>query len=215
MKKLVAYFLFTLFLIGFLSVGVKADGFDAGYYAAKYPDVVAELGTDPDALYQHYLTYGKNEGRFQNQQEETESYQMSVAFEAPMIIQELPYGGTYIDIDIANQTLTYYVNGEVVLSSPCVTGNVSTGNDTPTGVYSVMTHTPGKYLTGPTWNVWVDRWMRFTPGAAIGIHDASWRSNFGGDIYQTNGSHGCVNLPHDAACQLFDMACIGTTVVVH
>ncbi|MCR5655883.1 MAG: L,D-transpeptidase [Butyrivibrio sp.] len=215
MKKLVAYFLFTLFSIGFLSVEVKADGFDAGYYAAKYPDVVAELGTDPGALYQHYLTYGKNEGRFQNQQEETESYQMSVAFEAPMIIQELPYGGTYIDIDIANQTLTYYVDGEVALSSPCVTGNVSTGNDTPTGVYSVMTHTPGKYLTGPTWNVWVDRWMRFTPGAAIGIHDASWRSNFGGDIYQTNGSHGCVNLPHDAACQLFDMACIGTTVVVH
>jgi lipoprotein-anchoring transpeptidase ErfK/SrfK len=57
--------------------------------------------------------------------------------------------------------------------------------------------------------------MRFTPDAAIGLHDANWRSSFGGDIYLTNGSHGCVNLPHDAACQLFDMVGIGTTVVVH
>lgn len=215
MKKLVAYLVFTLFIFSLFCIDAKAYEFDAGYYAAKYPDVVAELGTDPAVLYQHYMTYGKAEGRFMNQQEEIDSCQMVPVFQAPMIIEELPYGGTYIDIDITNQTLTYYLNGEVALSTPCVTGNESTGNGTPTGVYSIMTHTPGKYLVGPTWNVWVDRWMRFTPNAAIGIHDASWRSSFGGNIYQTNGSHGCVNLPHDAAYQLFDMASIGTTVVVH
>ena len=42
-----------------------ADGtvFDAEFYAATYPDVVAVLGTDEALLYQHYVTNGKAEGR--------------------------------------------------------------------------------------------------------------------------------------------------------
>lgn len=38
--------------------------FDAEYYAQMYPDVVAALGTDADAMYQHYVTFGRNEGRY-------------------------------------------------------------------------------------------------------------------------------------------------------
>ncbi len=37
--------------------------FDAEYYAQMYPDVVTVLGTDENALYSHYVTYGKAEGR--------------------------------------------------------------------------------------------------------------------------------------------------------
>ncbi len=37
--------------------------FDAAYYAQAYPDVAAEVGTGTDALYNHYVTYGKVEGR--------------------------------------------------------------------------------------------------------------------------------------------------------
>lgn len=42
-----------------------ADGtvFDAEFYAATYPDVVAVFGTDEALLYQHYVTNGKAEGR--------------------------------------------------------------------------------------------------------------------------------------------------------
>lgn len=42
-----------------------SDGtiFDADYYADTYPDVVAEAGTDPVILYQHYVNFGKAEGR--------------------------------------------------------------------------------------------------------------------------------------------------------
>ena len=39
----------------------------------------------------------------------------------------------------------------------------------------------------------------------IGIHDAGWRKEFGGDIYQTAGSHGCINTPKDKMEELFDM----------
>lgn len=37
--------------------------FDAEFYAKTYPDVVAVLGNSTDALYSHYKTYGKKEGR--------------------------------------------------------------------------------------------------------------------------------------------------------
>ena len=231
-KKLTAHLAAIIMAFVFVAIPVNADGFEAEYYAAKYPDVVEELGNDAGVLYQHYLNFGSKEGRFQNKQEEIDSLLGAIgggsggagnaggaaggsANSGGVNAENLPGGGTYVDINIASQTLCFYQNGELKLSSPCVTGNVNSGNSTPTGTFSVMTHTPGKFLTGPTWNVWVDRWMRFTPDAAIGIHDANWRSNFGGDIYLTNGSHGCVNLPHDAACQLYDMVSIGTTVVVH
>ena len=47
------------------------------------------------------------------------------------------------------------------------------------------------------------------------FHDASWRSRFGGSIYQTDGSHGCINLPSAKAEELYDLAKVGDVVVVH
>ncbi len=120
-------------------------------------------------------------------------------------------GMTYVDISIDNQTLTYFVNGNVAITTPCVTGGPK--NSTPRGVFSINTMTPGKYLTGPTWHVWVNRWMRFCGNC--GIHDASWRKSFGGNIYKHNGSHGCVNIPRDVANQLYNMVGLGTVVIVH
>ena len=118
---------------------------------------------------------------------------------------------TYIDISIDNQTLAYYVNGSPVLVTPCVTG--SPGRGTPKGVFQINSCVPGKYLNGKTWHVWVNRWMRFCGN--VGIHDATWRKSFGGEIYKTNGSHGCVNIPHDKAIQLYSMVGVGTPVIVH
>ena len=56
-------------------------------------------------------------------------------------------------------------------------------------------------------------WMPFNGG--IGFHDATWQSSFGGSRYQTNGSHGCVNLPYDVAAQLYNLITAGTPVVCH
>ena len=204
-------FLKILFAVLFLSIALlvkndiaHAGDFDPAFYAAQYPDVVAALGNDPGVLYKHYLTFGIQEHRFKN------------AFEAAAAADPdatVPMPDTYIDVDIPNQLLIYYQQSEPVLVSEIVTGNESKGNGTPTGVYYIDTKIPGKYLVGPDWNVWVDRWMKFT--GAVGIHDASWRSKFGGNIYQYNGSHGCVNIPHDVALSLYDMVDIGTMVVVH
>ena len=48
------------------AAGIPAD-FDAAYYAQNNPDVVAVYGTDPAALYKHYVEHGKAEGRKANQ----------------------------------------------------------------------------------------------------------------------------------------------------
>ena len=49
----------------------------------------------------------------------------------------------------------------------------------------------------------VQYWMPFDGG--IGFHDANWRDDFGGDIYLTSGSHGCINLPPENAAVLYDL----------
>ncbi|WP_029324618.1 L,D-transpeptidase [Butyrivibrio sp. AE3004] len=219
--------LLAIMIFATARVNAKADGFDANFYAKKYPDVVAAVGSDAEALYNHYVNFGIKEGRSQNQQEDSAKYQamldgqtapptqQTAAPAANQPVSGLPYN-TYVDIDITSQSMTYYENGQVKLQSAVVTGNPNRGNGTPTGTFAINSHVPGKRLVGPTWNVWVDTWMQFTPNPChIGLHDANWRSSFGGDIYQSNGSHGCVNLPHDTAVALFNMVGIGTPVVVH
>ncbi len=170
--------------------------FDPEYYKERYPDVVAELGDDYNCLYSHYLDLGIDEGRFPNKEAE-------IAHSS---------GDTYIDIDIDNQKVVYYENGYALVEAECVTGNVSRNNSTPKGNYQITSKVNGKYLNGPTWHVWVDYWMPFN--GAIGLHDASWRSNFGGNIYKTGGSHGCVNIPKDVAAYIFERVSVGTTVIV-
>lgn len=185
---------------------IPAD-FDATYYANRYPDVVATLGTDAQALYDHYLAFGIDEGRFKNAEAEQ---QANLATSTP-----IDGYSTYVDVDLTHQTVIYFENGVANMSAPCVTGNVNAHRDTPTGVYAICSMIRGTHLVGPTWNVWVDRWMKFVPNRGIGLHDASWRSEFGGDVYKTDGSHGCVNLPHDFAVALYDKVTIGTPVIVH
>ncbi len=108
----------------------------------------------------------------------------------------------YVEIDLTNQQLILYTGGETVLESPIVSGCTAQGHGTPGGAFKL----DGKYrnvtLRGPDYASFVRYWMPFN--RAIGMHDASWRSRFGGTIYRYNGSHGCINLPHDAAETIFN-----------
>lgn len=208
----------TLLFILFSTKAFAADtGFDASYYASEYPDVVNALGNSYDILYKHYIEYGINEGRYQNQYEEdNEIVNSSNLTPGDLSVLISPIDGytTYIDVNIELQTVTYFKDGVSVFSSPCVTGLANGKRNTPKGTFKILTKMPGKRLKGPTWDCYVNRWMRFTSDSC-GFHDASWRSEFGGQIYKTNGSHGCVNLPKDKAYELYDLITVGTTVVVH
>ncbi|EFR30791.1 L,D-transpeptidase family protein [Eremococcus coleocola] len=126
-------------------------------------------------------------------------------------------GSTYVEIDMANQTMFIYKDGQIVLETPIVTGRV--GTDTIPGAYSVWDKQKDAVLKGYNSHTQRDYaqpvayWMPFdTTGQ--GIHDASWQSSFGGDTYLNNGSLGCINTPPDAMGQVFEIVEVGTPVIV-
>ena len=120
--------------------------------------------------------------------------------------------GTYIEISIDDQTMWYYEKGVMKLETDVVTGDKYVW-DTPCGVYSVVYTCHGRnVLQGGAIS---DYWMGFI-GGQYGIHDAfRWRDAYGGDIYLWDGSHGCVNTPFDAMAELFEMADLGTPVLIY
>jgi len=122
------------------------------------------------------------------------------------------FGDTFIEISIDEQQMWYYVDGEVYVDTPVTTGSLANGGTAPR-VVSVYTIIPNKWLNGPTWHSFVKYWVAIQ--GAIGIHDASWRSVYGGTEYLYNGSHGCINTPHDAMKKLFERVEIGTPVIVY
>ena len=123
------------------------------------------------------------------------------------------FGNLYVEVNQTSQMVYVVKNGSVAYSTPCVTGCVKNRTMTPNGVHYIMVKMPGKYLVGADYRTWVDYWMRFTQ-SACGLHDLS-RSAYGGDIYITNGSHGCVNLSRSAAATIYDMISVGTPVLVY
>lgn len=125
----------------------------------------------------------------------------------------MPYGGSYVEIDMINQTLWVYKNGEKVVETPIVTGNISAGVRTPVGVYSIYEKKTDTWLVGKTFRDFVNYWIAFKGN--YGIHDASWRDAFGGSIHKYNGSHGCVNLPPSIAGQVYNNVSIGTKVILY
>ncbi len=125
---------------------------------------------------------------------------------------EMKGSTTYVEVDLANQKAYYYKNGKQLIATNIVTGNMSSGMGTPAGVYKLRAKVRSTYLTGANYSSYVDYWMPFI-GNSIGLHDASWRSSFGGNIYKTNGSHGCVNMPRSAAKEFFDTVPVGTYVI--
>lgn len=124
-------------------------------------------------------------------------------------------GGTYVEISIADQRMWCYKDGKLIVDTPVVTGDMSEeGCATPAGgVWAIDAKQTDRYLTGADYRSHVDYWMPFNGG--VGIHDASWRKNFGGEIYLTNGSHGCINTPLENAKKIYEAVSVGTAVVVY
>ena len=122
-------------------------------------------------------------------------------------------GKTYVEINITKQKLWFYKDNELVLESDIVTGNTKTRNGTPGGVYYVKYKATNATLDGPGYCVHVRYWMPFNGG--IGLHDARWRKAFGGNIFQSDGSHGCINLPLKTAEMIYKNSSAGLVVVCY
>lgn len=122
-------------------------------------------------------------------------------------------GSTYVEVNLSGQHLWFFKNGQLIIDSPIVSGNISNGHGTPGGVYKLDYKERNATLKGEGYSSPVSFWMPFNGG--IGIHDATWRSSFGGDIYLYGGSHGCVNAPYSVADTIFNNIEEGTPIVCY
>lgn len=125
-------------------------------------------------------------------------------------------GGTYVEISIEEQRMWCYKDGQVIVDTPVVTGLESDPDRmTPRGgVWAIDAMKSPSVLTSDVYGYRqpVTFWMPFN--GDVGIHDLE-RSDWGGDVYMTNGSHGCVNTPYDKAEIIYNTVEIGTPVVVY
>ena len=122
-------------------------------------------------------------------------------------------GSTYVEIDYTNQHLWYYKSGELVIDTDIVSGNLSRNNGSPDGVFKIVYKQRNATLVGEGYSSPVDYFMPYAYN--VGIHDASWRSKFGEQIYLTSGSHGCINVPPKVAKELYEVLEVGTPVVTY
>lgn len=130
-------------------------------------------------------------------------------------------GTTYLEINITKQHLWFVKDGSVVLESDFVSGKESDSTRlTPSGTYYIYNKERNRVLRGTKqpngkyeYESPVSYWMPFNKG--IGLHDASWRSTFGRDIYINSGSHGCINLPTGFAGSLYSQIYVNLPVVVY
>ena len=137
----------------------------------------------------------------------------SVTMRIPSMSGYEDIGDDKILISIDDQHIWVYFDGELWNESDVVTGRQNV-HDTPKGVFYITECINGKYLRGADYKTWVNKWMRLT-NSGIGLHDATWRSSFGGNIYTYNGSHGCINLPKKFAYDLYEHAYVGLPVIIY
>ncbi|MGF3067005.1 L,D-transpeptidase family protein [Facklamia sp. P12950] len=126
-------------------------------------------------------------------------------------------GSTYVEVDLANQTMFIYINGQLFTQTPIVSGK--DGAETVPGAYAIWSKERDRYLEGYDWvnekdyKVHVDYWMPFDT-VGQGIHDTASRPAYGGDIYRSNGSMGCINTPPAVMQQVYNALEVGTPVIV-
>ncbi len=123
-------------------------------------------------------------------------------------------GSTYVEISIAEQHMWYYENGNLMLDTDVVTGMDIPSRATHPGVFRVRWKETEHTMTGSYGSAFVHYWLPLTEDG-IGIHDASWRGSYGGTIYISNGSHGCINTPYSKMQELYNMISAGTPAVIY
>ena len=124
-------------------------------------------------------------------------------------------GDSYVEADLTHQHLYLYENGAVIFETDFVSGSMSSTPDcvTPEGIYGLTYKTTNAVLRGRDYETPVNYWMPFFGN--YGMHDATWRGEFGGQIYIGNGSHGCINLPLGSAALIYEHVSTGFPVICY
>lgn len=147
--------------------------------------------------------------------EGTDAELKPVYYQTAASYSDQDYGDTYVEINLTAQRLFLYKDGKLILESDFVSGKPSI-KDTPSGVYGITykerAHTMKGDASDP-YRVETSYWMPFNGN--VGMHDATWRKQFGGTLYKTGGSHGCINIPYYATRTIYQTVDKGTPVICY
>ena len=163
------------------------------------------------------MTDGKAyEGLFHYDDVEPGSETKQVAEGTENLVYQAAEGEKWVDVNLTDNSVTAYVGGKVA-GGPFYM--VPGAPETPTIVgtfhvylkYDVQTMR-GENADGTKYETEGVPWVTYFSGG-YAMHGAPWRSSFGWSGY--GGSHGCVNMPVDAAKFIYDWTDMGDTVVVH
>ena len=163
------------------------------------------------------MTDGKAyEGLFHYDDVEPGSETKQVAEGTENLVYQAAEGEKWVDISLSDNSVTAYIGGKVA-GGPFYM--VPGAPETPTIVgtfhvylkYDVQTMR-GENADGTKYETEGVPWVTYFSGG-YAMHGAPWRSSFGWSGY--GGSHGCVNMPVDAAKFIYDWTDMGDTVVVH
>jgi hypothetical protein len=202
---------------------VFEDG-EATLLADKVEEYVSNLAYQYDTLY-YARDFTATDGTVIHYESSDYGYQIDQSAEVEQLVQDIYNNtaterdpiysvrgytrngrddlcGNYVEANLTQQHLWFYKDGELVIETDFVSGLPKDGRETITGAFGIPYKKSPETLKGDTWETEVTYWMPFNDGQ--GLHDASWRTTFGGTIYQTDGSHGCINLPADAAKTIYD-----------
>ncbi len=111
-------------------------------------------------------------------------------------------GKSYIEVDLSNQMLWMYKDGELILSTPVITGRDIEGCRTPEGVYRLKSKTENTVIKEKDEEHTVNYFMSVNGG--YGICDAKWKNLFGGQVYKEDGSDGSVYVLEDASKTIYE-----------
>lgn len=111
-------------------------------------------------------------------------------------------GNSYIEVDLSNQMLWMFINGEQVVAAPVITGKDDGEHNTPEGVYRLKSKTQNTTVTENGESKEVAYYIGVN--GDVGICDASWKNLFGGSVYKNDGSDGSVYVLEDSAKDIYE-----------
>lgn len=138
---------------------------------------------------------------------------------SPQVMGETTVSDKRIEVNLSNQLLTAYENGEKIFEYLISSG---TWGRTPTGTFQIWTKIRSQKMSGGSkengsyyylpnvpyimffYNDQVPKKMGYS------FHGTYWHNNFG-----TPMSHGCINMKTAEAKELFEWAQIGTPITIY
>lgn len=123
----------------------------------------------------------------------------------------------YTEVSIAEQMVYVIRDGKVAFSCRCITGLPSDPERaTKTGAYFIKEHKAKAVLKGANYETPVNDWVRIS-WTGTGFHEAHWQpwGSWTKEMYQSRGSHGCVNLSPQDAHTIFNMLKYKEAVFIH